>query len=92
VREVKIEKRVTGSQAKGKGVGNVSGNGSAIVAFPQWPVVNTAQSGFEYLSKDREINRQSQRLNLCAGPTRAAEFSKLDFTRVAVFKPPAEET
>jgi hypothetical protein len=33
VRAVKIEKQFTGSQAKGKGLGSMSGNGTAIVAF-----------------------------------------------------------
>jgi hypothetical protein len=33
VRAVKIEKHSTGSLAKGKGLGSMSGNGTAIVAF-----------------------------------------------------------
>jgi hypothetical protein len=42
VREGKIEKHFTGSQAKGKGLGSKSGNGSAIAAFTPCPVLNTA--------------------------------------------------
>jgi hypothetical protein len=42
VREGRIEKHFTGSQAKGKSLGSKSGNGSTIAAFTPCPVLNTA--------------------------------------------------
>jgi hypothetical protein len=42
VREGKIEKHFTGSQAKGKGLSSKSGNGSANAAFTPRSVLNTA--------------------------------------------------
>jgi hypothetical protein len=43
MREVKIAKHFTNSQVKGKGLGSMPGNGSAIVAFTFRPGVHPAE-------------------------------------------------
>jgi hypothetical protein len=73
VRAVKIEKRFTGSQAKGKGSGCVPGNGTAIVAFTHRPEARSGKECWNAFAKAWEPGEVNAELR---GLTSGSKFMR----------------